>query len=55
MRWVPGGGDALNVMTATLGGPRPLMFSAWGELAVFAGYAAILLAAGAVLFSRRDA
>ena len=31
------------------------MFSAWGELAVFAGYAAILLAAGAVLFSRRDA
>ncbi len=55
MRWVPGGGDALNVMTATLGGPRPLMFSAWGELAVFAGYAAILLVAGAVLFSRRDA
>jgi ABC-2 type transport system permease protein len=54
MRWVPGG-DALNVMTATMGGQRPLMFSAWGELAVFAGYAAILLAAGAVLFSRRDA
>jgi ABC-2 type transport system permease protein len=54
MRWVPGG-DALNVMTATLGGQHPLMFSAWGELAVFAGYAAILLAAGAVMFSRRDA
>ena len=31
------------------------MFSAWGELAVFAGYAVILLAAGAVTFSRRDA
>ena len=54
MRWAPGG-DALNVMTATLGGPQRLMFSAWGELAVFGGYAAILLAAGAVLFSRRDA
>jgi ABC-2 type transport system permease protein len=54
MRWVPGG-DALNVMTATLGGQHPLMFSAWGELAVFAGYAAILLAVGAVMFSRRDA
>ena len=54
MRWVPGG-DTLNVMTATLGGPQRLMFSAWGELAVFAGYAAILLVLGAVLFSRRDA
>jgi ABC-type transport system involved in multi-copper enzyme maturation permease subunit len=54
MRWVPGG-DALGLMTATAGGQRPLLFSAWGELAVFAGYAAILLAAGAVLFSRRDA
>ena len=54
MRWVPGG-DALGVMTATTGGQRPQLFSAWGELAVFAGYAAILLAAGAVLFSRRDA
>jgi ABC-2 type transport system permease protein len=54
MRWVPGG-DALNVMTATLGWPQRLMFSAWGELAVFAGYAAILLAVGAVVFGRRDA
>src|SRR5580704_8110553 len=54
MRWVPGG-DALGVMTATMGGQRPLLFSAWGELAVFAGSAAVVLAAGAVLFSRRDA
>jgi ABC-2 type transport system permease protein len=54
MRWVPGG-DALGVMTATMGGQHRLMFSAWGELAVFAGYAAVVLAAGAVLFSRRDA
>ncbi len=54
IRWVPGG-DAINSMTATIGGQIPHTFSAWGELAVFAGYAAILLAAGAVLFSRRDA
>jgi ABC-2 type transport system permease protein len=54
IRWVPGG-DALNSMTATIGGQIPHTFPAWGELAVFAGYAAILLAAGAVLFSRRDA
>jgi ABC-2 type transport system permease protein len=53
-RWVPGS-DAINSMTATIGGQIPHAFSAWGELAVFAGYAAILLAAGAVLFSRRDA
>jgi mRNA interferase RelE/StbE len=45
----------VNVMTATRGGQLPHMFSAWGELAVFAGYAVILLAAGAVAFTRRDA
>lgn len=54
VRWVPGG-DAINSMTGTIGGPIPHTFSAWGELAVIVGYAAILLAAGAVLFSRRDA
>jgi ABC-type transport system involved in multi-copper enzyme maturation permease subunit len=54
IRWVPGG-DAINSMTATIGGPIPHTFPAWGELAVIVGYAAILLAAGAVLFSRRDA
>jgi ABC-type transport system involved in multi-copper enzyme maturation permease subunit len=42
-------------MTATIGGQNPQLFSAWVELAIFAGYAAILLAAGAVAFSRRDA
>jgi ABC-2 type transport system permease protein len=52
--WVPGG-QAINAMTATIGGQSPNTFPAWGELAVFAGYAAILLAAGAVVFSRRDA
>jgi ABC-2 type transport system permease protein len=53
-RWVPGG-DALGVMTATLGGRRPLMFSAWGELGVFAGYAAIVVLLGALAFRHRDA
>ena len=53
-RWVPGA-DSLNSMTATIGGQIPHTFSAWGELAVFVGYAVILLAAGAVAFSRRDA
>ena len=53
-RWVPGG-DAINSMTATIGGQIPRTFSAWGELAVFAGYAAILLLLGAVQFARRDA
>jgi len=53
-RWVPGG-DAINSMTATIGGQIPHAFSAWAELAVFAGYAAILLVLGAVQFARRDA
>ncbi len=38
-----------------MGAQIPHTFSAWGELAVFAGYTAILLAAGVVAFSRRDA
>ena len=37
------------------GGQIPHTFPAWGELAVFAGYAAILLLLGAVQFARRDA
>ena len=53
-RWVPGA-DSLNSMTATIGGQIPHTFSAWGELAVFAAYAAILLIAGAVQFRTRDA
>ena len=52
--WVPGG-DAISVMTSTAGSRPPHMFSAWGELAVFAAYAAILLIAGAVQFRTRDA
>jgi len=53
VRWLPGG-DAVNSMTATKG-QFSYVFSAWGELAVFAGYAVILLAAGALLFRKRDA
>jgi len=49
------GGDAIAVMTATSGSRPPHMFSAWGELAVFAAYAAVLLIAGAVQFRHRDA
>jgi peptidoglycan/LPS O-acetylase OafA/YrhL len=44
----------LAVMTAT-GGQPAHMFSAWGELAVFACYAVILVLIGAAQFSRRDA
>jgi ABC-type transport system involved in multi-copper enzyme maturation permease subunit len=54
VRWLPGG-QALNVLTSTTGGTYPHLFSAWGELAVFAGYTVILLAAGALLFRKRDA
>jgi ABC-2 type transport system permease protein len=55
VRWLPGG-DALNTLTSTLPGQQhPHFFSAWGELAVFAGYPVVLLAIGAVLFRNRDA
>jgi ABC-2 type transport system permease protein len=54
MRWVPGG-EALGALTSTTGGREQYMFSAWGELAVFACYAAMLVAAGAIAFIRRDA
>jgi ABC-2 type transport system permease protein len=55
VRWLPGG-DAVAVITGTVSQDNPPhMFSAWGEFAVFAGYTAIFLIVGAVLFSRRDA
>ena len=55
VRWLPGG-DVVPVITSTMSQNNPAhMFSSWGELAVFAGYTVILLAAGAVAFSRRDA
>jgi ABC-type transport system involved in multi-copper enzyme maturation permease subunit len=54
VRWLPGG-EAVNAITSTSAAPTPHLFSAWGELAVLAAYAAIVLAAGALLFSQRDA
>lgn len=55
VRWLPGG-DALNVLTATIRAQSyPHFFSTWGELAVFAAYTVILLIAGLVLFRKRDA
>jgi ABC-2 type transport system permease protein len=55
VRWLPGG-DVVNAITSTrTSSLSPNMFSAWGEFAVFAAYTVIVLAAGAVLFARRDA
>lgn len=53
-RWLPGGGALEPIARST----APLdahLFSAWGEFAVFSGYAAVLLAVGAWLFNCRDA
>jgi ABC-type transport system involved in multi-copper enzyme maturation permease subunit len=55
VRWLPGG-DVVNAVTGTqTANNNPHLFSAWGELAVFGAYAAIVLVIGALLFSRRDA
>jgi ABC-2 type transport system permease protein len=54
VRWLPGG-DAVNSMTITVGPHFPHVWSAWPELAVFAGYTVVLLAVGALLFRKRDA
>jgi ABC-2 type transport system permease protein len=52
-RWIPGG-SALGPIASSASPPHGF-FSAWGEFGVFFGYAAVLLAVGAWLFSRRDA
>jgi ABC-2 type transport system permease protein len=54
VRWLPGG-DALIPIARSTPPFDPYLFSAWGEFAVFSGYAAVLLALGAWLFIRRDA
>jgi hypothetical protein len=55
VRWLPGA-EALDPIARSA---APLsaghLFSAWGEFAVFGGYAAVLLAVGGWLFIRRDA
>ena len=53
-RWLPGG-DVVNAITSTQKQLPQHLFSAWGEFGVFAGYTAIVLAAGALLLRRRDA
>jgi ABC-2 type transport system permease protein len=54
VRWLPGG-QALMPIASSSPSVSNHLFSAWGEFAVFSGYAAVLLAIGAWLFIRRDA
>jgi ABC-2 type transport system permease protein len=54
VRWLPGG-DVTNAITSTERQLPQHVFSAWGEFAVFGGYTAIVLVAGALLLRRRDA
>jgi ABC-type transport system involved in multi-copper enzyme maturation permease subunit len=54
VRWLPGG-DVVNTITTTQRQLPQHLFTAWGEFAVFGGYTAIVLVAGALLLRRRDA
>jgi ABC-2 type transport system permease protein len=51
-RWLPT--TAADAVTTTIGS-QPNEFSAWGQLAVTVGYAAVLLIIGWFLFRKRDA
>jgi ABC-type transport system involved in multi-copper enzyme maturation permease subunit len=53
-RWLPGG-QVIGPITGGLAHSPDHLFSAWGEFAVFCGYAVVLLAVGAWSFCRRDA
>ncbi len=54
-RWLPGG-IALSPIVSTKASPgTSYLFGPYTQLAVFAGYAAVTMAVGAVLFLRRDA
>jgi ABC-2 type transport system permease protein len=53
-RWLPGG-QAVYTISSGSAWSLPHLFPAWGEFAVFCGYAAVLLVVGAWLFRRRDA
>jgi ABC-type transport system involved in multi-copper enzyme maturation permease subunit len=52
-RWLPT--TAADAVLRTTGGAQPHQFSAWPQLAVTAGYAAVLLIVGAIMFRKRDA
>jgi ABC-2 type transport system permease protein len=54
VRWLPGG-QALSPIARSGSPLSPHLFGAWGEFAVFSGYAVVLLALGAWAFIRRDA
>jgi ABC-2 type transport system permease protein len=53
-RWLPGG-SALSPIVTSAAPHSHYLFTAWGEFAVFCGYAVVLLALGAWSFIRRDA
>jgi ABC-2 type transport system permease protein len=55
LRWLPGGYLVSQITNTNPEGFLPHMFSPWGELAVFAGYTAALLVAGAITLRSRDA
>jgi ABC-type transport system involved in multi-copper enzyme maturation permease subunit len=54
VRWLPGG-EVTNAITNTQRQLPQHLSTAWGELAVFGGYTAIVLIVGALLLRRRDA
>jgi ABC-2 type transport system permease protein len=54
VRWLPGG-EVTNSITNTQRQLPQHLFTAWGEFAVFGGYTAIVLVAGALLLHLRDA
>jgi hypothetical protein len=57
VRWLPGAQALTPVYSSGSSGSfvSGHLFSAWGEFAVFCGYAAVLLALGAWSFIRRNA
>jgi ABC-type transport system involved in multi-copper enzyme maturation permease subunit len=54
VRWLPGNSALLQIVAAKPTGAH-YVFGPYGQLVVLAGYAAIAVAAGALLFRRRDA
>ena len=53
VRWLPT--SAARVISATVGGQDPHLFSPWGQLTVFAVCTAVLLVVGGILFRKREA
>jgi hypothetical protein len=54
VRWLPDSATLYQIIASKPGGAAHV-FGPYGQAAVFAGYAAIAMAAGALLFRRRDA